>query len=975
MSTRSTWSRLRMGLVVTALAAGLVASSDGASLAAGPTGSLSGTVTEAGGGPLAGVDVQAFCWQVDGAAAGDLCGATSTAPDGTYTLTVAAGTYKVLFDDWPAHERQYHGGGRDLGDASSLEVRVDGGATTTGIGAALVPLRAVSGSVTSSGSPIGGINVTAFEQSGGSWVAGESTLSGPDGTYSLHVADGTYRIGFSDASGPYRTEFFDESGTVELADDVVVAGGDVVGVDADLGRNQPITGTVTVDGVHMPGVVVTAWQQVPGGPGSAWEAVKWTTSRSEGAYTLYLPDGTYRIAFETWQARYEPEYYLEAPSLETATDVVVAGAEVSGIDGSIVSEQPETGPAISGVVTIAGATGPTDAVDVTAYRQNADTGEWVSVKRIGAFPGTEYALHVPEGSYRVGFSHGANRYVAEFYDDARTIEIAADVVVTSDGAAGIDAELAQNHRISGVVTTDPPEGAPPGPQPPGTTISARRWSVASSAWELVGEAFAGPDGAYELFVPDGTYRVGFRNDFFTEWAPTFYDGAETIEEADDVVVAGADVANVNGHLGSGSAGPADPWPAASTLSAAGQDALAPDVAVGPDGDAVVVWYRWDGRTNRVQASTRPAGKTWSAPVTLSAAGAEVWDPQVAVGPQDRAIAVWRRWNGTTYEVQVSSRSSTKAPWSAPVTVSAAGEETSDPQVSVGPQGRAVVVWTRTTTAGSQVRSAARATNGAWSAPTSLSATSGDAWAPQVATGPDGTAVATWSHSSGAEYRVQASVRSAAGSWSPPTYVSAAGADAWDPQVGVGPRGAASVVWWRSDGSHDRVEAAASTPSGSWSAPVAVSSPGQDAHDPQVSVDPTGAVTAGWTRWDGSVDRVQVASQAPSQPWSTPKSLSRAGQGAAAPQLASGPGGRTTVVWTQSDGGTSWVGATTRRSDGSWPPPTNVSGVGARAGRAQVAAGGDGTVAVAWEWRDGPNDRVQGVALDPVKTRGGAGRAR
>ena len=61
-------------------------------------GTLSGTVTEAGSGArLGGVSVQAFCWQVVGSDPGQLCGQTQTAINGTYSLPLAPGTYKVFF--------------------------------------------------------------------------------------------------------------------------------------------------------------------------------------------------------------------------------------------------------------------------------------------------------------------------------------------------------------------------------------------------------------------------------------------------------------------------------------------------------------------------------------------------------------------------------------------------------------------------------------------------------------------------------------------------------------------------------------------------------------------------------------------------------------------------------------------------------------------------------------------------------------
>ena len=55
----------------------------------------------------------------------------------------------------------------------------------------------------------------------------------------------------------------------------------------------------------------------------------------------------------------------------------------------------------------------------------------------------------------------------------------------------------------------------------------------------VGAALA-EDGAY-LYVPDGTYRIGFTDFFGAYQQPLYFDGVDTLGDARDVVVAGLDV--------------------------------------------------------------------------------------------------------------------------------------------------------------------------------------------------------------------------------------------------------------------------------------------------------------------------------------------------------------------------------------------------------------------------------------------------
>src|SRR5262249_40307259 len=87
------------------------------------------------------------------------------------------------------------------------------------------------------------------------------------------------------------------------------------------------------------------------------------------------------------------------------------------------------------------------------------------------------------------------------------------------------------------------------------------------------------------------------------------------------------------------------WLQRHDLSAHGEDAAAPRIALDAAGDAVAVWRRFDGADYVIQSAARPAGGSWSAPVDLSAPGEEAQSPQLAVDAAGDAVAVWTRFNG------------------------------------------------------------------------------------------------------------------------------------------------------------------------------------------------------------------------------------------------------------------------------------------------------------------------------------------
>ncbi len=119
------------------------------------------------------------------------------------------------------------------------------------------------------------------------------------------------------------------------------------------------------------------------------------------------------------------------------------------------------------------------------------------------------------------------------------------------------------------------------------------------------------------------------------------------------------------------------------------------VAVGSDGATTVVWTRSNGVTSIVQASTRPAGSgTFGGAVDLSAPGQNAASPQVAVAVDGATTVVWYRSNGVNTIVQASTRPAGSVTFGGAENLSAAGQNAASPQVAVAVDGAATVVWQR-----------------------------------------------------------------------------------------------------------------------------------------------------------------------------------------------------------------------------------------------------------------------------------------
>jgi len=342
-----------------------------------------------------------------------------------------------------------------------------------------------------------------------------------------------------------------------------------------------------------------------------------------------------------------------------------------------------------------------------------------------------------------------------------------------------------------------------------------------------------------------------------------------------------------------------PWSTPSRFFGGLEDAYGLQIAVDPLGNETAIWGRHVGRSGVVQSATRSVGGSWSAPVTLSAAGA--FDALVAAGPEGNVTAVWllEREEGWRSVVQSATRS-VGGGWSAPVTLSPPRKAARSPQIALDPQGGATAVWEEEFSGATQ--SATRLPGGNWSAPVTLSATGVRTGWPQVAVDSQGNATAVWA---GADrihsYRIQTATRPAGGSWSAPISISKPGhRHVQDPQIVVDPQGEATAIWQRSNGSYLVVQGATRPAGGGWSRPVDITTgDGRGGQHLQLVVDSWGNATAIWEGYDtrpGPNFAIQAAKHPLGGAWSRPTDISRWTSGLGEPQIAVDPQGRSTAIW-------------------------------------------------------------------------------
>lgn len=404
------------------------------------------------------------------------------------------------------------------------------------------------------------------------------------------------------------------------------------------------------------------------------------------------------------------------------------------------------------------------------------------------------------------------------------------------------------------------------------------------------------------------------------------------------------------------------------LSAPGS--FAPTVAVDGAGNATVLWSRWNGTQAVVQASYRPIGSTWSAPVDI-AGGRMIVDPQVVVDPAGNATAVWRRVDTDRSVVQTASRPA-GGTWSTPVDLSTdpsvdLSQRPDVPQVAVDGAGVVTATWSRFEAAPGQpwtftAQSATRATDGTWSAPVDLSPAGSPARTTDLAVDAAGNATAVWRSAA----TVQAATRPAGGTWSAPAPLTTTAGDR-APRVVVDPSGTATAVWHSFAGGVYGVQTATRPLGGGWSSPIDLAR-GEVFDTPALAVDRQGTATALWQQYDkGWI--VTTATRKAGGAWSAPVSLSTPARDSWDPQVAVDLAGNATALWSRADDGGRVVEAVRRPAGGEWSAPTDLSAPG-DAWNPQVAVDPAGNATAAWSRKDGSGYVVQARGLDaagPVVT--------
>ncbi|HET6809621.1 MAG TPA: carboxypeptidase-like regulatory domain-containing protein [Acidimicrobiales bacterium] len=512
-------------------------------------GVISGTVTDTSSPAQ---DLAGMCVSVTPTSGSGRGGFATTASDGTYSVTgLATGSYDVEFyggcPNRGNYLAQWYQGASTRSSATA--VPVTDGQTTAGIDAAMAPGGIISGTVTDTASPanpLSGICVAVVSTSGGG--VGGSTTTAADGTYSVNaLPTGTYTVQFTTGcpnEGNYAPQWYQGAASQDAATAVSVTAGQATsGIDAALAPGGIISGTVT-DSASPPdrlGSICVSATPTSGSAtlGPLGEAAYTAFTASDGTYSITrLVAGTYYVRF--WNCgppgtSYAPQWYHDASSQDTATQVsVAAGQTTSGIDAAMAP-----GGVISGTVTdTASPANPLAGICVIATPTSGGTGV-SGGSGYTANDGTYSIANLAAGSYTIEFrncSPSGGNYASQWYQGASSASSSTPVPIdTGQTVSGIDAAMAPGGVISGTVTdsSSPPNALA------GICVAAFPSGSASAGGFSEWRGVSSSDGSYTVpNLPTGSYDVEFSagcgpsGPYATQW----YQGASSQAGATPVPV-------------------------------------------------------------------------------------------------------------------------------------------------------------------------------------------------------------------------------------------------------------------------------------------------------------------------------------------------------------------------------------------------------------------------------------------------------
>lgn len=204
----------------------------------------------------------------------------------------------------------------------------------------------------------------------------------------------------------------------------------------------------------------------------------------------------------------------------------------------------------------------------------------------------------------------------------------------------------------------------------------------------------------------------------------------------------------NQLIGANQYDPVNGWGTASVISDSNEIADAPQVAFGGNGEALVVWYQSDGTHQTIRSKRYSTNNGWdTTDIVLDNALAMTGGPQIAMNGRGTAIAVWHKSETDNVTLSINVWAKRYAPgtgWGPAIMISDNTGFAFPARVAIDTNGSAVALWRHFNGTNYEIWANRYAEGLGWGTAVMIGPTSaGDAFPSQVAMDSDGNAFAVW----------------------------------------------------------------------------------------------------------------------------------------------------------------------------------------------------------------------------------------
>lgn len=283
------------------------------------------------------------------------------------------------------------------------------------------------------------------------------------------------------------------------------------------------------------------------------------------------------------------------------------------------------------------------------------------------------------------------------------------------------------------------------------------------------------------------------------------------------------------------------------------------LATNHQGGLIAAWQQFDGTANSIFVNRYSAASGWIGAEAVEAndtAGVEA--PQVALSPNGDAVVLWAQ--SGVFTDHWASVYTSGAGWG-PATMiqesSGPNNDTGGYGVATLPQGKAIAVWSQANGSSKDLWSNIYAPGSGWASPQTIVSNATSPELPAIAADALGNVVAVWHQGTGVVGGLYANRYAVGSGWGTAQPIAPAYVPSTEPvRISSSPAGDAVAAWSADSAGHNSILANRYTPGIGWTPPELLErDDGYEANNPALAVDSAGNAIVAWEQSDGIAPRI------------------------------------------------------------------------------------------------------------------------